>query len=125
VPPPPRGPPGRGWFVARRPDAHKHDPIDVVTRIGQRGVALRSLDESVDTALPAGKRTFHVFAALREFERDVLRERTRAALAATHPGCYDSTHRRSGAARWAEGEWVLDRLGSGRGQDEVGRSQDA
>jgi hypothetical protein len=75
--------------------------------------------------IPSHDTIGRVFAALREFERDVLRERTRAALAATHPGCYDSTHRRSGAARWAEGEWVLDRLGSGRGQDEVGRSQDA
>jgi DNA invertase Pin-like site-specific DNA recombinase len=58
------------------------DLIDVVTRLGRRGVALRSLHESIDTATPAGKLTFHVFAALSEFERDVLRERTRAGLAA-------------------------------------------
>ncbi|MBN1771767.1 MAG: recombinase family protein, partial [Deltaproteobacteria bacterium] len=58
------------------------DLIDVVTRLGQRGVALRSLHESIDTATPAGKLTFHVFAALSEFECDVLHERTRAGLAA-------------------------------------------
>ena len=40
------------------------DLIDVVTRLGQRGVGLRSLHESIDTATPAGKLTFHVFAAL-------------------------------------------------------------
>jgi DNA invertase Pin-like site-specific DNA recombinase len=35
-----------------------------------------------DTTTPAGKLTFHVFAALSEFERDVLCERTRAGLVA-------------------------------------------
>ena len=58
------------------------DLIDVVTRIGQRSVALRSLHGSIDTATPAGTFTFHVFAALSEFERDALRERSRAGLAA-------------------------------------------
>ena len=58
------------------------DLIEVVTALGERGVGLRSLHESIDTTTPAGKLTFHVFAALSEFERDVLRERTRAGLIA-------------------------------------------
>jgi len=58
------------------------DLIEVVNTLGDRGVGLRSLHESIDTTTPAGKLTFHVFAALSEFERDVLRERTCAGLIA-------------------------------------------
>lgn len=58
------------------------DLIEVVNALGERGVGLRSLHESIDTTTPAGKLTFHVFAALAEFEADVVRERTRAGLAA-------------------------------------------
>ena len=58
------------------------DLIEVVNTLGGRGVGLRSLHESIDTTTPAGKLTFHVFGALAEFERDVMRERTRAGLLA-------------------------------------------
>lgn len=58
------------------------DLIDVVTALGDKGVQFRSLQESIDTTTPAGKLTFHVFAALAEFERDMIRERTKAGLAA-------------------------------------------
>jgi DNA invertase Pin-like site-specific DNA recombinase len=43
---------------------------------------LRSLQDQIDTTTPHGKFTFHVFAALSEFERDIIRERTKAGLAA-------------------------------------------
>ena len=58
------------------------DLIELVNTLGQRGVGLRSLRESIDTTTPAAKLTFHVFCALAEFERDVVRERTRAGLLA-------------------------------------------
>jgi DNA invertase Pin-like site-specific DNA recombinase len=58
------------------------DLIELVTALGQRGVGLRSLRESIDTTTPAAKLTFHVFAALSEFEHDLVRERTRAGLLA-------------------------------------------
>jgi len=58
------------------------DLIEVVNTLGGRGVGLRSLYESIDTTTPAGKLTFHVFGALAELERDVMRERTRAGLLA-------------------------------------------
>jgi DNA invertase Pin-like site-specific DNA recombinase len=58
------------------------DLIDLVALLGQRSVELRSLRESLDTTTPAGKLTFHIFAALAEMEAEVLRERTRAGLAA-------------------------------------------
>jgi DNA invertase Pin-like site-specific DNA recombinase len=43
---------------------------------------LRSVQESIDTTTPGGRLVFHVFGALAEFERDLIRERTHAGLAA-------------------------------------------
>ena len=60
------------------------DLIDVVNSLQDRGVGLRSPQEAIDTTTPAGKLTFHIFAALAEFERDIIRERTSAGLAAAH-----------------------------------------
>jgi hypothetical protein len=47
-----------------------------------RTVLRRSLQEAVDTTTPGGKLVFHVVADLAEFERDLIRERTAAGLAA-------------------------------------------
>lgn len=58
------------------------DLVELVAILGERGVELRSLRESLDTTTPAGKLTFHIFAALAEMEAEVLRERTQAGLAA-------------------------------------------
>jgi resolvase-like protein len=46
------------------------------------GIGFRSRQEAIDTTTPGGKLVFHVLAALAEFERDLIRERTGAALAA-------------------------------------------
>ena len=54
------------------------DLIDVVNSLQDCGVGLRSLQEAIDTTTPASKLTFHIFAALAEFERDMIRERTTA-----------------------------------------------
>jgi DNA invertase Pin-like site-specific DNA recombinase len=56
--------------------------VDTVTGLADRGVGFRSLQEAIDTTTPGGKLVFHVFAALAEFERDLIRERTSAGLAA-------------------------------------------
>ncbi len=56
--------------------------IDTVAILEERGVGFRSLQESIDTTSPGGRLIFHVFAALAEFERDLIRERTHAGLAA-------------------------------------------
>ena len=45
-------------------------------------MTFRSLTEAIDTSTPGGKLTFHLFGALAEFERDLIRERTMAGLAA-------------------------------------------
>lgn len=56
--------------------------IETVEALEQRGVGFRSLTESIDTTSPGGKLIFHIFAALAEFERGLIRERTMAGLAA-------------------------------------------
>ena len=56
--------------------------IETVDEFGTRDIGLRSLTEAVDTTTAGGKLVFHIFAALAEFERGVIRERTMAGLQA-------------------------------------------
>ncbi|HEM7850989.1 recombinase family protein [Burkholderia multivorans] len=56
------------------------DLIRIVNELEGRGIKFRSLKESIDTTGPAGKLVFHMFAALAEFERELIRERTLAGL---------------------------------------------
>ncbi len=56
--------------------------IETVTALADRGIGFRSLTEQIDTTTSGGKLIFHVFGALAEFERDLIRERTHAGLAA-------------------------------------------
>ncbi|WP_394065490.1 recombinase family protein [Alcaligenes sp. WGS1538] len=58
------------------------DLVHVVNDLEQRGVGFESLTEKIETSSAAGKLIFHVFAALAEFERGLIRERTHAGLAA-------------------------------------------
>ncbi|WP_425580842.1 recombinase family protein [Terrabacter lapilli] len=69
------------WRLDRLGRSLRH-LIDTVQELEGRGVAFRSLTESIDTSTPGGKLIFHVFGALAEFERDLIRERTLAGLAA-------------------------------------------
>lgn len=56
--------------------------IETVEALAARGIGLRSLTEAIDTTTSGGKLIFHIFGALAEFERGVIRERTRAGLEA-------------------------------------------
>jgi len=56
--------------------------IETVTDLAARGIELKSLKENIDTTTPTGKFMFHVMAALTEFERDLISERTQAGLEA-------------------------------------------
>lgn len=56
--------------------------IETVEGLDERGVGFRSLTEAIDTTTPGGKLVFHIFGALAEFERLIIRERTRAGLEA-------------------------------------------
>ena len=58
------------------------DLVRIVGELEQKGVSFESLTEKIETGSAAGKLVFHVFAALAEFERNLIRERTRAGLVA-------------------------------------------
>jgi len=58
------------------------DLVQIVADLEQRGIHFESLTEKIETGSAAGKLQFHVFAALAEFERALIRERTQAGLAA-------------------------------------------
>ena len=58
------------------------DLVQIVADLEQRGVHFESLTEKIETGSASGKLQFHVFAALAEFERGLIRERTQAGLAA-------------------------------------------
>jgi DNA invertase Pin-like site-specific DNA recombinase len=56
--------------------------IESIDELHAREVGFRSLTEAIDTTTAAGRLQFHIFGALAEFEREVIRERTLAGLAA-------------------------------------------
>jgi DNA invertase Pin-like site-specific DNA recombinase len=56
--------------------------IETVELLESRSIGLRSLTEAIDTTTAGGKLVFHVFGALAEFERSIIRERTKAGLEA-------------------------------------------
>jgi DNA invertase Pin-like site-specific DNA recombinase len=69
------------WRLDRLGRSLRH-LIEVVAQLAERGIGFKSLTEQIDTTTPGGKLIFHVFGALAEFERDLIRERTHAGLAA-------------------------------------------
>lgn len=58
------------------------DLVQMVNEMQDKGAGLMSLNDNIDTTTPQGKLTFHLFAALAEFEADMIRERTNAGLKA-------------------------------------------
>lgn len=58
------------------------DLVRIVTELVERGVGIESLAEKIETKNASGKLMFHFFAALAEFERNLIRERTQAGLTA-------------------------------------------
>jgi DNA invertase Pin-like site-specific DNA recombinase len=69
------------WRLDRLGRSLRH-LIDTVTDLQERGIGFKSLQESIDTTTSGGKLVFHIFGALAEFEREIIRERTRAGLTA-------------------------------------------
>ena len=56
------------------------DLIDLVADFKDKGVDFVSLQDGINTATPTGRFTFNIFASLAEFEREIIRERTKAGL---------------------------------------------
>lgn len=79
--------------------------IDVMTGLRERGVGFRSLTESLDTTTAMGEFLFHVFGALAQYERALIRERVKAGLDAAR-----TRGRRGGRPRRLDAE----RIGAAR-----------
>jgi DNA invertase Pin-like site-specific DNA recombinase len=100
------------WKLDRLGRSLRH-LVDTVTGLAKRGVGFSSQQEAIDTTTPGGKLVFHVFAALAEFERDLVRERTRAGLAAARargrrggrPSVMTPPKLRVAREMYASGQW--------------------
>jgi DNA invertase Pin-like site-specific DNA recombinase len=69
------------WRLDRLGRSLKH-LIEIVTSLEEKGIGFQSLQESIDTTTSGGRLVFHIFGALAEFERNLIRERTQAGLQA-------------------------------------------
>jgi DNA invertase Pin-like site-specific DNA recombinase len=69
------------WRLDRLGRSLRH-LIETITSLANRGIGFKSITESIDTTTSGGKLIFHIFGALAEFERDIIRERTQAGLTA-------------------------------------------
>ena len=69
------------WKLDRLGRSLRH-LIETVNALAGRQIGFRTLQEAIDTTTSGGKLVFHVFGALAEFERDLVRDRTQAGLAA-------------------------------------------
>ncbi len=67
------------WKLDRLGRSLRH-LIETVANLQSKGIGFRSIQESIDTTTSGGKLFFHIFGALAEFERDIIRERTKAGL---------------------------------------------
>lgn len=56
--------------------------VSLMDQLGRRDISFRSLTENIDTGSSGGRLMFHMMAALAEFERSIISERTRAGMAA-------------------------------------------
>jgi DNA invertase Pin-like site-specific DNA recombinase len=69
------------WRLDRLGRSLKH-LIETITKLNERRIGFKSITEAIDTTTSGGKLIFHIFGALAEFERDIIRERTQAGLSA-------------------------------------------
>ncbi len=69
------------WRLDRLGRTLKH-LISLISDLNEQNIGFMSLQEHIDTTTSGGKLIFHIFGALAEFEREVIRERTNAGLQA-------------------------------------------
>jgi len=105
------------WRLDRLGRSLKH-LIELVGEFDRRGVGFQSLNEHIDTETPTGKLIFHMFGALAEFERGLLRERTMAGLSAARargrlggrPPALDAGRRELAVRLYVEGRYPVSEL---------------
>jgi len=99
------------WKLDRLGRSLKH-LIETVLVLQALGKGFCSLQENIDTTTSGGKLFFHIFGALAEFERDIIRERTRAGLASARsrgrlggrPSIMNSKKLKMATSLYADGE---------------------
>ncbi len=74
------------WRLDRLGRSLKHR-IETITALAERGIGFTSTTAPTDPTTSGGELVFHVFVALAEFERDVIRERTQARMATARASC--------------------------------------
>ena len=91
-----------------------------MTALDERGVGFRSLRESIDTTTAGGRLVFHLFGALAQFEREIIRDRTVAGLAAARargrnggrPSKLTADQVRAARRLYDEREHTVEQIGS-------------
>ncbi len=99
------------WRLDRLGRSLRH-LLETVADLEQRDVAFVSLTENIDTSTPGGRLVFHLFGALAEFERDLIRERTAAGLAAA---------RARGRVGGRPTVWTTDKVKAARAMSSSGK----
>jgi DNA invertase Pin-like site-specific DNA recombinase len=98
------------WRLDRLARSLRH-LIDIADDLNRRGIALKSITESIDTTTPSGRFMFNILGALSSMEREIIVERTRAGLAAAasrgrrggRPAALDEAKIRAAKAMLASG----------------------
>jgi DNA invertase Pin-like site-specific DNA recombinase len=89
--------------------------VELLDRLGENGIHFHSLTENIDTSSSGGRLLFHMIAALAEFERTLISERTRAGMAAARengirlgrpPGLSEAQVSEASAAIYEHGEKI-------------------
>jgi DNA invertase Pin-like site-specific DNA recombinase len=71
------------------------DLVKIIGDLERDGITFESLSEKIDTGSASGKLQFHVFAALAEFERNLIRERTMAGWVGENPSSMKNRYGKS------------------------------
>jgi len=102
------------------------DLINIVNDLNNRGVQFVSITDNIETTTPSGKLIFHIFSALAEFERGIIRERTSAGLkAARARGRKGGRKRKLSMAQIKSIRTILDSEENERSVEEIARDYGA
>lgn len=94
------------------------DLIETINTLKDRGIGFRCLTQQLDTTTPSGMLIFHVFGAMAEFERSLIRERTQAGLQAARargrlggrPKSVNETRIASAATLYKDGKMSIKQI---------------